>query len=255
MHIKGKTAFVTGGASGLGAATVKRLHGMGASIVVADMNTDTGEAIIKELGSRAVFVQMDITSPDQVKAGFDRALQEFKNVHILVHCAGTGWVGKIAGKEGPHDLDMFTKIVNINLIGTFDVCRWAAFHMQSNEPNEDGERGVIINTASIAATDPQIGQVAYCASKAGVVGMTLSIARDMSRVGIRCCTIVPGPFATPLTGMMPKEMNDALAAQIPFPKRFGKPDEYAMLAQQIVENSFLNGETIRLDGAIRMPPK
>ena len=153
MQIAGKTAFVTGGASGLGAATVKRLHGLGANIVVADMNKDTGEAMIKELGSRAIFVQMDITNPDQVKAGFDAALKEFKNVNILVHCAGTGWVGKIAGKEGPHDLNMFTKIVNINLIGTFDVCRWAAFHMQANEPNEDGERGVIINTASIAATD------------------------------------------------------------------------------------------------------
>ncbi len=255
MQIRGNTALITGGASGLGASTARRLHDMGANIVVADMNPETGDAIVRDLGSRSIFVHMDITSPDQVKAGFGRALQEFKNVHILVHCAGTGWVGKIAGKEGPHDLDMFIKIVNINLIGTFDVCRWAAFHMQSNEPNEDGERGVIINTASIAATDPQIGQIAYCASKAGVLGMTLSIARDMSRVGIRCCTIVPGAFDTPLTGMMPKEMNEALVEKIPFPKRFGKPEEYAMLAQQIVENSFLNGETIRLDGAIRMPPK
>ena len=255
MQIKGKTAFVTGGASGMGAATVRRLHSSGANIVVADMNKDTGAAIIKELGSRAIFVQMDITNPDQVKAGFDRALKEFKNVHILVHCAGTGWIGKIAGKEGPHDLNSFVKIININLIATFDVCRWAAYYMQNNEPNEDGERGVIINTASIAATDPQIGQVAYCASKAGVVGMTLAIARDMSKPGIRCCTIAPGAVDTPLMQMRPKEMNDALAAQIPFPKRFGKPDEFAMLAQQIVENTFLNGETIRLDGAIRMPLK
>lgn len=255
MQIEGKTAIVTGGASGLGAATVKRLHGLGANIVVADMNKENGDAIVAELGSKAIFAEMDITNPDQVKAGIDLALEKFGRIDILVHCAGTGWVGKIAGKEGPHDLDMFIKIVNINLIGTFDVCRWAAFHMQSNEPNEDGERGVIINTASIAATDPQIGQIAYCASKAGVVGMTLSIARDMSRPGIRCCTIVPGAFDTPLTSMMPKEMNDALAAQIPFPKRFGKADEYAMLAQQIIENTFLNGETIRLDGAIRMPPK
>jgi NAD(P)-dependent dehydrogenase (short-subunit alcohol dehydrogenase family) len=255
MQIKGKTAFVTGGASGLGAATVKQLHGMGANIVVADMNTDTGEAIIKDLGSRAVFVQMDITSPDQVKAGFDRALQEFKNVHILVHCAGTGWVGKIAGKEGPHDLDMFIKIVNINLIGTFDVCRWAAFYMQSNEPNEDGERGVIINTASIAAFEGQIGQVAYTAAKAGIAGMCLTMARDLGPLGIRALAIAPSLFATGLTKGIPDEFAKALTKDAAFPKRLGKPEEFAKLVAAIVENPMLNGQCIRLDAGQRFAPK
>lgn len=255
MKIEGKTALITGGASGLGEATVRRLHRLGASMVIADMNRVKGEALCAELGARAVFAETDVTRTETVQAAVERAVKQFGGVHILVNCAGTGWVSKTVGKEGPHDLGVFRKIVDLNLIGTFDVVRWAAFYMQNNQPNEDGERGVIINTASVAAFDGQMGQVAYAASKAGVVGMTLVIARDMARSGVRCCTIAPGTFDTPLTGFMAPQAREQLIEQTPFPKRFGKPDEFAMLVQQIVENPFLNGETIRLDGAIRMPPK
>lgn len=255
MDISGKTAFITGGASGLGEATVRRLYKAGANIVVADFNKVKGDALCAELGPKAVCAEVDVMNADTVKAAFDFTMQKFGAVHALVNCAGSGWIGKTVDKSGPHDLDVFKKIVNLNLIGTFDPLRWAAFHMQSNEPNEDGERGVIVNTASVAAFDGQMGQVAYAASKAAVVGMTLVVARDLARVGVRCVTIAPGTFDTPLTSFMSPEARKALADQTPFPKRFGKADEFAMLVQQIVENPFLNGETIRLDGAIRMPPK
>ena len=255
MDVKGKTAYVTGGASGLGEATTRRLHGAGANVVIADFNRQNGEAFCKQLGARAAFVEVDVTKTETVKAGIDSALKAFGAVHILVNCAGSGWVGKTVDKQGPHDLDAFKKIVDLNLIGTFDCLRWAAFHMQNNQPNEDGERGVIINTASVAAFEPQMGQVAYAASKAAVVGMTLVIARDLARSGIRCCTIAPGTFDTPLTALMPQQMKDGIIQHIPFPRRFGRPEEFAILVQQIVENSFFNGETIRLDGAVRFPPK
>jgi NAD(P)-dependent dehydrogenase (short-subunit alcohol dehydrogenase family) len=255
MDIKGKTAIITGGASGLGAATAKRLHDMGANILVADMNVITGTKFCQELGENVAFAEVNVTNTDQVQAAVDKCMETFNGVHILVNCAGTGMIMKTVGRDGPHDLGVFKQIVDINLIGTFDFVRLAAFKMQDNEPNEDGERGVIINCASVAAYDGQIGQVAYSASKAGVVGMTLTIARDMARSGIRCCTITPGIFNTPLMQMAGEEMIAQLEATIPFPKRLGKPDEFATLAQQIVENSFLNGEVIRLDGAIRMPPK
>ncbi len=255
MEIQGKTALITGGASGLGEATARRLHRLGANVVIADMNRAKGEALCSQLRERAAFAETDVTRTETVQAAVELAVKQFGGIHILVNCAGTGWVSKTVGKEGPHDLNVFRKIVDLNLIGTFDAIRWAAFHMQNNQPNEDGERGVIINTASVAAFDGQMGQVAYAASKAGVVGMTLVIARDMARSGIRCCTIAPGTFDTPLTGFMSPQAREQLIEQTPFPKRFGKPDEFAMLVQQIVENPFLNGETIRLDGAIRMPPK
>lgn len=255
MEISGKTAFVTGGASGLGAAVVRRLHSAGAGVLVADMNPDKGEALCNELGSMAVFALTDVTNSVTVQSAMSLALERFGGIDIVVNCAGTGWAQKIVGKEGPHDLDVFRKIVDLNLVGTFDVARWAAYHMQGNEPNADGERGVIINTASVAAFDGQMGQVAYAASKAGVVGMTLVIARDMARAGIRCCTIAPGTFETPLTSFMPEPVRDQLLEQTPFPKRMGHPDEFALLVQHIVENSYLNGETIRLDAAVRMPPK
>jgi len=255
MDVKGKTAYVTGGASGLGEATTRRLHSAGANVVIADFNRQNGEAFCKQLGARAAFVEVDVTKTETVKAGIDSALKAFGAVHILVNCAGSGWVGKTVDKQGPHDLDAFKKIVDLNLIGTFDCIRWAAFHMQNNQPNEDGERGVIINTASIAAFEPQMGQVAYAASKAAVVGMTLVIARDLARSGIRCCTIAPGTFDTPLTALMPQPMKDGIIQHIPFPRRFGRPEEFAVLVQQIVENAFFNGETIRLDGAVRFPPK
>lgn len=255
MKIEGKTALVTGGASGLGEATVKRLHAQGANIVIADMKKEAGDALCAELGSRAVCAEVDVTNTETVQSAVDLAMKEFGAIHILVNCAGTGWIQKTVGREGPHDLDVFVKIVNLNLVATFDAIRLSAFQMQNNDPDEDGERGVIVNTASVAAYDGQMGQVAYAASKAGVVGMTLVIARDLARSGIRCCTIAPGTFETPLTGFMAPEAREALAQQTPFPKRFGRPDEFAMMVQQIAENSFMNGETIRLDGAIRMPMK
>jgi len=255
MDIVGKTALIVGGASGLGAASARRLHKMGANVVIADMNRAKGELVCAELGSRTLFAEVDITNTEKVLAAVNMAVADFGGIHILVNCAGTGWAQKIVGREGPHDLDVFVKIVNLNLVGTFDSVRLAAFRMQENEPDEEGERGVIINTASVAAFDGQMGQVAYAASKAGVVGMTLVIARDLARSGIRCCCIAPGAFDTPLTGFMDPQLRDTLIQQTQFPKRFGHADEFAMLVQQIVENPFLNGETIRLDGAIRMPPR
>ena len=255
MKIEGKTALVTGGASGLGEATVKRLHAQGANIVIADMKKEVGDALCAELGSRAVCAEVDVTNTETVQSAVDLAMKEFGAIHILVNCAGTGWIQKTVGREGPHDLDVFVKIVNLNLVATFDAVRLSAFQMQNNDPDEDGERGVIVNTASVAAFDGQMGQVAYAASKAGVVGMTLVIARDMARSGVRCCTIAPGTFETPLTSLMAPEAKEMLASQTPFPKRFGRADEFAMMVQQITENSFMNGETIRLDGAIRMPMK
>ncbi len=256
MDIKGKTAIVTGGASGLGAATVKRLTSLGANIVIADMNPLNANTFMKELGADNVeFAEVNVTNPEQVQAAVDLTIEKFGGVHILVNCAGTGMIMKTVGRTGPHDLGVFKQIVDINLVGTFDFIRLAAHKMQDNDPNEDGERGVIVNCSSVAATDGQIGQAAYAASKAGVVGLTLAVARDMGRAGIRCCTITPGTFDTPLMAMAPEEVKEKLKNETPFPKRFGKPDEFAMLTQQIVENGFLNGEVIRLDGAIRMPPK
>ncbi len=255
MDIKGKTAIVTGGASGLGAATAKKLHSMGANILVADMNRINGEKFCSELGDNVEFAEVNVTDTNQVSAAVDLCMEKFKAIHILVNCAGTGFIMKTVGKSGPHDLGVFKQIVDINLVGTFDFVRLAAFKMQDNDPNEDGERGVIVNCSSVAAFDGQMGQVAYSASKAGVVGMTLTIARDMARSGIRCCTITPGTFNTPLMAMAGDAIIDGLKELTPFPKRMGKPEEFAMLAQHIVENSFLNGEVIRLDGAIRMPPK
>jgi NAD(P)-dependent dehydrogenase (short-subunit alcohol dehydrogenase family) len=255
MEISDKTAIVTGGASGLGEATAKTLYAAGANVMIVDMNEEKGKAVVAGLGDRAAFELVDVTNTDQVQASVQATMDRFKAIHILINCAGTGDAVKTVGKDGPHDLDRFKRIININLIGTFDFIRQAAFHMQDNEPNEDGERGVIVNTASVAFQDGQIGQAAYSASKAGVVGMTLTIARDMGRSGIRCCTIAPGLFETGLTAFMPQPMKEALRTAAPFPYRFGWPNEYAMLARQIVENSMLNGETIRLDGAIRMPPR
>jgi NAD(P)-dependent dehydrogenase (short-subunit alcohol dehydrogenase family) len=255
MDVKGKTAFITGGASGLGEATTRRLRGAGANVVIADMNWDKGGNLCKELGTGTAFALVDVTNTETVKAGIDQALKEFGAIHVLVNCAGSGWASKTITREAPHDLDTFKKIVDLNLIGTFDCIRWAAFHMQSNQPNEEGERGVIVNTASIAAFEGQIGQVAYAASKSALVGMTMAVARDLARNGIRCCTIAPGVFETPLTGFMAPQMKEAIIEHVPFPKRLGRPAEFAMLVHQIVENTYFNGETIRLDAAVRLPPK
>jgi NAD(P)-dependent dehydrogenase (short-subunit alcohol dehydrogenase family) len=247
MQIQGATALVAGGASGLGAATARRLAGAGANVTIADLNEEKGEALARELGAR--FVRCDVTEPGQVEAAVP------EGVRISVCCAGVGWAEKVAGRRGPHQFEPFRITITINLIGTFNVLRFSASAMIANEPAEDGERGVCVNTASIAAFDGQVGQVAYAASKGGVVGMTLPTARDLSQYGIRVNTIAPGLFDTPLLAALPEQARQALGAGIPFPQRLGLPSEYAQLACQIVENRMLNGETIRLDGALRMPPR
>jgi len=256
MELKNKTAIVTGGASGLGMATVRALHGKGVRVVVADINQERGQSLTKELGKNALFVKMDITDTIDIEKMVSQACDKFEAIHILVNCAGTGFPSRLINKVQPHDIEVFRKLIAVNLTGSFDVMRLAAFEMQRNRPvNPEGERGVIINTASAAAYDGQIGQTAYAASKAGLVGLTLPAARDLSVCGIRVCTIAPGSFDTPLLQLAPDNIKTALLEQQPFPKRFGRPEEYAMLVQQIVENPMLNGETIRLDGAMRMGPR
>ncbi len=254
MEIKDAVAVVTGGASGLGLATSKRLLDKGAAVVVIDLK---GEEAVRELGDRARFVQANVTDPEQVAAALDAA-EEMGPLRINVNCAGIGNAVKTLGKDGPFPLDGFRKIVEVNLIGTFNVLRLAAERIAATTPLEGkngAERGVIINTASVAAFEGQIGQAAYSASKGGVVGMTLPIARDLSRALIRVCTIAPGLFKTPLLGSLPEEAQKSLGMQVPHPARLGDPDEYGALAVHIVENPMLNGEVIRLDGAIRMAPR
>ena len=253
MNIAGASALVTGGASGLGAATVRRLAALGAQVVIADLNREAGEALARELGAAVRFVQADVTDPESTQRAIDAAAEA--ELRILVCCAGVGTPEKLLGKEGPLDLERFERVVRINLIGTVNPVRLAAARMAQNEPNDGGERGVIVTTASVAAFDGQIGQVAYAASKAGVVGMTLPIARELARHGIRVVTIAPGIFDTPLLAGLPEAARISLGQQVPFPSRLGRPDEFAALAQHIVENPMLNGETIRLDGAIRMAPR
>ncbi|MDQ3572870.1 MAG: 3-hydroxyacyl-CoA dehydrogenase [Actinomycetota bacterium] len=255
MRIEGASALVSGGASGLGEATTRRLHDAGAKVVIADLNAEKGEALATELGDDARFVAANVTEPDQVQAAVDAAADADGGLRISVCCAGIGWAQRTTSKHGPHDFDAFQTVVQVNLIGTFNVLRLAATAMSANEPDGGGERGVAINTASIAAFEGQIGQVSYAASKGGIVGMTLPAARDLAGLGIRVNTIAPGLFDTPLLAALPDEARAALGAGVPFPKRLGDPGEYAQLAQQIVENPMLNGETIRLDGALRMPPK
>jgi NAD(P)-dependent dehydrogenase (short-subunit alcohol dehydrogenase family) len=251
MNIEGASALVAGGASGLGAATVRRLHGAGARVTIADINAEQGEALAAELGERAAFAACDVTDPEQVVA----AVAAAGELRISVCCAGVAWAEKVAGKRGAHQLEPFRITVTVNLIGTFNVMRLAAEAMLANEPDDGGECGVIVNTASVAAFDGQIGQVAYSASKGGIVGMTLPAARDLASARVRVCTIAPGLFDTPLLGALPEETQQALGASIPHPSRLGRPEEYAALAAHIVENPMLNGEVIRLDGALRMPPR
>jgi 3-hydroxyacyl-CoA dehydrogenase/3-hydroxy-2-methylbutyryl-CoA dehydrogenase len=255
MRIEGAGALVAGGASGLGEATVRGLHEEGASVVIADLNAEKGEALASELGGRASFAQADVSDPETVQAAVDAAAGAEGGLRISICCAGIGWAQRVAGKQGPHDLELFTNVIKVNLIGTFNVLRLACAAMNGNEPDDGGERGVCVNTASIAAWDGQIGQVAYSSSKAGVVGLTLPAARDMASRGVRVATIAPGTFDTPMLALLPEEQRDALGAQIPFPSRLGKPQEFASLALEIVRNPMINGEAIRLDGALRMPPK
>lgn len=255
MEVNGKSALISGGASGLGEATTRRLHEAGASVVISDLNAEKGEALASELGERARFVEANVIAEEQVQASVDAASEGEGGLRISVCCAGIGWAERTSSKRGAHNLEYFSNVVKVNLIGTFNVLRLAATAMSENEPDEEGERGAHISTASIAAFDGQIGQIAYSASKAGIVGMTLPAARDLAGRGIRVNTIAPGLFDTPLLAALPEENRQALGAGIPFPSRLGDPAEFAQLAQAIIENQMLNGETIRLDGAIRMPPK
>ena len=253
MQLKGSVFLITGGGSGLGAATARMAIDNGAKVVIADVQD--GSKYAAELGANARYIKTDVTSEADGKAAVEFAVKEFGALNVLVNCAGIAIGEKTIGKNGPHALATFTRVITINLIGTFNMIRLAAETMAKGQPNASGERGVIVNTASVAAYDGQIGQAAYSASKGGVVGMTLPIARDLSRDGIRVMTIAPGIFETPRLLGMPKEIQDALGKMVPFPSRLGRAPEYAALARHIVENEMLNGETIRLDGAIRMAPK
>ena len=255
MDMEGKVALITGGASGLGAATARMIVAERGHVVIADVNEQAGHELAKELGHAARFVLTDVTDAAQAQAAVETAMDEFGSLHISVQCAGIADAQRVIGKAGPSDLDRFSKVIRINLIGTFNVVRLSAWVMATNAPNEEGERGVIINTASVAAFDGQIGQAAYSASKGGIAAMTLPLARDLSSVGIRVMAIAPGIFDTPMLAGMPEEVRASLGATVPFPKRLGKPSEYAQLARDIIENPMLNGEVIRLDGAIRMTPK
>ena len=254
MEIQGRTFFVTGGGSGLGAATARRLAQEGANVLIADVDEEAGEDLAADIGDGASFARADVTDEESTQGALAAALDAFGGLHGLVNCAGIGPAEKVVGKRGAHSLDSFVKAVQINLVGTFNPIRLAAPIMMDNEPNEGGERGVIVNTASVAAFDGQIGQAAYSASKGGVASMTLPIAREMAEHGIRVVTIAPGLFETPMLAALPEHAQESLGNQVPFPSRLGRPEEYAALVKHIVENQMLNGEVIRLDGAIRMAP-
>jgi len=254
LDIKDSVFLVTGSASGLGAATARRLAALGARLVLADLNAEAGEPLARELGG-ARFVRTDVTDATSMQAAVDAAVAAWGRLDGLVCCAGVAPAEKVVGKEGPHRLEVFARTIQVNLVGTFNAIRLATEMMQRHEPNAEGERGVIVCTASVAAYDGQIGQAAYSASKGGVVGMTLPIARELARSGIRVMTIAPGIFETPMLTAMPASVQKALGDSIPFPSRLGRPAEFAQLVQSIVENPMLNGEVIRLDGAVRLAPR
>jgi NAD(P)-dependent dehydrogenase (short-subunit alcohol dehydrogenase family) len=255
MQLSKSTFIVTGGSSGLGAATVEMIIAAGGNAIIADVSKTAGEALAARLGKQTRFIECDVTREDHARSAVEAALREFGGLHGLVNCAGIAIGEKTVGKDGPHSLEKFARVINVNLIGSFNMIRIAADAMVKQAPNAAGERGVIVNTASVAAFDGQIGQAAYSASKGGIVGMTLPIARDLARSGIRVMTIAPGIFETPMLIGMPQEVQDALGKMVPFPPRLGRPAEYAQLVKHIAENEMLNGEVIRLDGAIRMQPK
>ena len=255
MRLEGAQALVAGGASGLGAATARELASRGARVAVVDLDGDRAAALCEELGDGHVSYKADVTSEAEVEAAVEGAVQELGGLRFVVSCAGIGWAERVVGREGPAKLQPFETVVRVNLIGTFNVLRFGAAAISAGEPDEGGERGAVVLTASIAAFDGQIGQTAYSASKGGVVGLTLPAARDLSRQLIRVCTIAPGTFDTPLLAGLPEESREALGKQIPHPSRLGDPAEFGALACHIAENPMLNGETIRLDGALRMPPK
>jgi len=256
MELQGKVAIVTGGASGLGRATVETLVARGAKAVIFDMNADLAKSVAEELGANVSYAVVNVADEDSVKAGIAHTIEKFGAIHVCVNCAGIGPAAKTLGKEGPLELKKFNLIINVNLIGTFNVLRLAAAEMAKNEPlNADNERGVIVNTASVAAFDGQVGQVAYSASKGGIVGMTLPIARDLSSYGIRINTICPGIMNTPLMNAAPDKVKQPLIEMTQFPKRLGHPAEFGALVAHLCENTFFNGETLRLDGGIRMAPR
>lgn len=255
MKMSEARAIVTGGASGLGEATVRKIIKQGGKAAILDLSEERGQKLVEELGESAVFVKTDVTSEQDVSNAVSKAIESFGSINTVVNCAGIGIAAKLLSRKGVHSLDLFSKVISINLIGTFNVIRLASEQMTTNEPNELGERGVIINTASVAAFEGQIGQAAYSASKGGVVGMTLPIARELAAYGIRVTTIAPGLFHTPMFDSLPAEARDSLGKMVPFPQRLGYPEEYAQLAESIMTNPMLNGETIRLDGGIRMQPK
>ncbi|WP_226680868.1 3-hydroxyacyl-CoA dehydrogenase [Sutcliffiella horikoshii] len=255
MNIQNCVALVTGGASGLGEATVRNIVSKGGKAVVADLSEERGRVLKKELGESLLFIKTDVTKEEDVCNALDYGIETFGYINTVVNCAGIGVAQKVLNRKGPHSLDDFSKVISINLIGSFNVIRLAAERMKENEPNAEGERGVVVNTASVAAFDGQIGQAAYSASKGGIVGMTLPIAREFASFGVRVMTIAPGLFHTPMFDSLPAEARDSLGKMVPFPSRLGYPEEYAQLVQSIIENPMLNGDTIRLDGAIRMQPK
>jgi NAD(P)-dependent dehydrogenase (short-subunit alcohol dehydrogenase family) len=255
MDIRNRVFLVTGGGSGLGAATVRWLAARGGTLVILDVNSDGGRAVASELGAAACFIEADVCGEAAVSAAIAEARRRYGALHGAINCAGVAPAERVLGKAGPHRLESFQRAVDINLIGTFNVMRLAAQAMSENAPGEDGERGVVVNTASVAAFDGQIGQAAYSASKAGVAGMTLPAARELARYGVRVVTIAPGLFETPMLAAMSAELQASLGAQVPFPSRLGKPEEYAMLVEHIILNRMLNGAVIRLDGALRMGPK
>ena len=254
MQLEGVSALVVGGASGLGEATARRLLADGAAVVIADLNAEKGGGLASKLGDRASFVEANVLEAEQLQTAVDAATAAGE-LRISVCCAGIGWAQRVVSKQGPHDLEVFSNVIKVNLIGTFNTLRLAAMAMVGNELDPDGQRGVCVNTASIAAFDGQIGQVAYAASKGGIVGLTLPAARDLAGRGVRVLTIAPGLFDTPLLAALPEEAREALGAGVPFPSRLGRPSEYAEMVAAIVANPMLNGETIRLDGALRMPPR
>ncbi len=255
MLLESRTFLITGGGSGLGAATARLFAQEGASVVLADVNEEAGEQTASGIGERAKFVRTDVTDEKSVQGAVDAALETFGGLHGVVNCAGVGPAKKVLGRKGIHPLEDFVRTVQINLVGTFNAIRLGAAAMAQNQPTGDGERGVVINTASVAAFDGQIGQAAYSASKGGVVAMTLPIARELAEHGIRVVTIAPGIFDTPMLAALPEAARESLGKQVPFPRRLGRPEEYAALAKHIVENEMLNGEVIRLDGALRMAPR
>ncbi|MDZ7833545.1 MAG: 3-hydroxyacyl-CoA dehydrogenase [Desulfobacterales bacterium] len=255
MEVKGNTFIVTGAASGLGEATVRSLVADGGNAAIFDLSDENGEALAKELGNAAIYCHTDVSDETSVQAGVQKTMDAFGAINGVINCAGIGIPAKVVGKKGPMDLNKFTKTIQVNLVGAFNVIRLAAPHMIENTPNEEGERGIVINTASVAAFEGQVGQVAYAASKAGIVGMTLPIAREFADHGIRVITIAPGLFDTPMFAALGDKVRESLEAQLPFPSRFGKPSEFAQMVQSIIANPVLNGETIRLDSALRMPAK